>query len=96
MDMVINHLKIAWRNLVKSKGYSLINIGGLAVGMAVAMLIGLWIWDELSYDKYHKNYDTIVQVMQHQTFNGEVGTQNSNPAVLSAEIKRDMVQILYT
>ncbi|HSF45157.1 MAG TPA: ABC transporter permease, partial [Chitinophagaceae bacterium] len=86
--MLVNYFKIAWRNLVKSKGYSLINIGGLAVGMAVAMLIGLWIWDELSYDKYHKNYDTIARVMQHQTFNGEIGTQNSNPAVLSAEIRR--------
>jgi ABC-type antimicrobial peptide transport system permease subunit len=86
--MVVNHFKVAWRNLVKSKGYSLINIGGLAVGMAVAMLIGLWIWDELSYDKYHKNYDTIARVMQNQTFNGEVGSQNSNPAVLSAEIRR--------
>ena len=86
--MLGNYFKIAWRNLVKSKGYSLINIGGLAVGMAVALLIGLWIWDELSYDKYHKNYDTIARVMQHQTFNGEIGTQNSNPAVLSAEIRR--------
>lgn len=86
--MLLNHFKIAWRNLVKSKGYSLINIGGLAVGMAVAMLIGLWIWDELSYNKYHKNYDTIARVMQNQTFNGEIGSQFSNPAVLSAEIRR--------
>jgi putative ABC transport system permease protein len=86
--MLLNHFKIAWRNLVKSKGYSLINIGGLAVGMAVAMLIGLWIWDELSYNRYHKNYDTIARVMQNQTFNGEIGSQFSNPAVLSAEIKR--------
>jgi len=40
--MIKNYFKIAWRNLAKSKGYSVINIGGLAVGMAVAMLIGLW------------------------------------------------------
>ena len=46
--MIRNYFKIAWRNLVKSKGYSAINIGGLAVGMAVAMLIGLWVYDELS------------------------------------------------
>ena len=46
--MIKNYFKIAWRNLVKSKGYSAINIGGLAVGMAVAMLIGLWVYDELS------------------------------------------------
>ena len=81
--MIKNYFKIAWRNLVSSKGYSAINIGGLAVGMAVAMMIGLWIYDELNYDKYHKNYDRIARVMQNQNFNGEIGTQFSNPAVLS-------------
>ncbi|MBZ5856835.1 ABC transporter permease [Flavihumibacter profundi] len=85
--MILNYIKIAWRNLVKSKAYSAINIGGLAVGMSVAILIGLWIWDELSFDKYHKNYDSIVRVMQHQSYNGEIGTQFSNPAVLAQEIR---------
>jgi len=68
--MILNYFKIAWRNLIKSKGYSAINIGGLALGMAVAIMIGLWIWDELSYNKYFNNYDRIAQVMQHQNFNG--------------------------
>lgn len=86
--MIKNYFKTAWRNLVKAKGYSAINITGLAVGMMVAMMIGLWIYDELSFDKYHKNYDRIVRVMQNQTYNGEVGTQFSNPAVLSAEIRK--------
>src|SRR6187401_2944313 len=85
--MIKNYIKIAWRNLVKSKGYSAINIGGLAIGMAVTILIGLWIWDELSYNKYHKNYDRIARVMQHQLFNGEIETQFSNPAVLSQQIR---------
>ena len=86
--MIKNYFKTAWRNLVKGKGYSLINIGGLGVGMAVAILIGLWIYDELEYDKYHHNYDRIAQVMQHQTFNGEIGTQTANPAVMAQEIRR--------
>jgi len=47
--MYKSYFKIGWRNLLKNKGYSSINIGGLALGMAVAMLIGLWIYDELSY-----------------------------------------------
>jgi len=85
--MFKNYFLTAWRNLYKSKGYSAINIGGLAVGMAVAILIGLWIWDELSYDKYHKNFDKIARVMQHQVFNGEIGTQVSNPAVMAGEIR---------
>lgn len=71
--MLKNYFKTAWRNLTKSKGYSAINIGGLAVGMAVAMLIAFWIYDEFSYNKFHKNYDHIAQVMQHQTFNGNMG-----------------------
>ncbi len=68
--MIKNYLKVAWRNLIKNKVSSFINIGGLAVGMAVAMLIGLWIWDEVSYDKYHGNYDSIGQIMTTQTSNG--------------------------
>ncbi|AYQ36447.1 ABC transporter permease [Runella sp. SP2] len=85
--MLRNYLKIAFRNLVKNTGYSVINIGGLAVGMAVAMMIGLWIYDELSYDKYHKNYNRLAQVMQHQTFNGHRGTESSIPMPLEAELR---------
>ncbi len=85
--MLLNYLKIAWRNLLKNKMYSFINIGGLAVGMTVAMLIGLWMHDELSFDKYHQNYDRIAQVMQHATFNGKVETQTSNPALMGPEIR---------
>jgi putative ABC transport system permease protein len=77
--MIKNYLKIAWRNLIKNKASSLINIGGLAVGMAVAMLIGLWIWDELSFDKNFKNYDRITQVLQNNTMNGEIGTGHDVP-----------------
>ncbi|MBD2753495.1 ABC transporter permease [Spirosoma sp. BT704] len=65
--MLRNYLKIALRNLVKNKIYSSINIGGLAVGMAVAMLIGLWIYDELDYDNYFQHYDRIAKVMQRGT-----------------------------
>ncbi len=85
--MLRNYLKIALRNLAKNKVYSFINIGGLAVGMAVAMLIGLWIYDELSYDKYHQNYDRLAQVMQHQTFNGRKGTESSIPMPLVTELR---------
>jgi putative ABC transport system permease protein len=85
--MIRNYFKIAWRNLGKSKGYSAINIGGLAIGMAVAMLIAFWIYDELSYNKFHKNYDRIAQVMQNQTFNGSKGTQRSIPIPLEGELK---------
>jgi len=86
--MIKNYLKIAWRNLIKNKVSSLINIGGLAVGMSVVILIGLWIWDELSFDKYHKNYDRIAQVQQNVTNNGEVQTWFSLPYPLAAELRK--------
>src|SRR5687768_7576730 len=85
--MIKNYFKIAWRNLIKSKGYSAINIGGLAVGMAVALLIGLWIYDELSFNKYHKNYDRIAQVMVRSNFNGQRGSSVSLPRPLEFEIR---------
>lgn len=85
--MLRNYLKIAWRNLLRNKVYSAINIGGLAVGMAVAILIGLWVWDELSFNKYHENYDRIAQVMLNQTFNGVVGTQEENPPPLGNALR---------
>jgi putative ABC transport system permease protein len=85
--MIKNYFKIAWRTLLKGKAYSAINIGGLAVGMAVAILIGLWIYDELSFNKYHKNYERIAQVMQHANYNGKIESQVSNPAVMGPELR---------
>ena len=85
--MLKNYFKIAWRNLLKNKKSSLINISGLAIGMAVAMLIGLWIWDELTFDKYHTNYDRVAQVMQHQTWNGTTHTGQALPFPLGEELR---------
>lgn len=85
--MLRNYLKVAFRNLTKNAGYSAINIGGLAVGMAVAMMIGLWIYDELSYDKYHQNYARLAQVMQKQTFNGSKITGSAIPMPLEPELR---------
>ncbi len=85
--MFKNYLKIAWRNLLKNKGYSLINIGGLALGMAVTLIIGLWMYDELSRDSYYKNKDKIAQVFQSQTFNGNVGTGPAIPLPLEPALR---------
>jgi putative ABC transport system permease protein len=85
--MFKNYFKIAWRNLIKNKVYSFINIAGLAAGMAVAMIIGLWIYDEASANKHFKNYETLYQVMMHQTFDGFRGTQEALPYPLGEELK---------
>jgi len=87
--MIKNYFKTAWRNLVKNKAHSVINIVGLSVGMAVAMLIGLWVWDELSFDKFTPNYDHIAKVIQNVTNNGEVQTWESVPYPLAAELRKN-------
>lgn len=85
--MIKNYLKIVIRNLRRNKIYSLLNITGLSVGMAVAIVIGLWIWDELSFDKYHRNYDRIAMVKQNLSNNGETTTQSAVPYPLAAELR---------
>jgi putative ABC transport system permease protein len=85
--MYKSYFKIGWRNLVKNKGYSFINVGGLALGMTVAMLIGLWIYDELSFDKFHPHYNELAQVMQHQTFDGVKQTTLAIPRPLEHELR---------
>jgi putative ABC transport system permease protein len=85
--MIRNYFKIAWRNLIKNKAQSLINITGLSVGMAVAIIISLWILDEVSYNKENPDYHQIAQVYQHNIVNGEIGTYNSLPMPMGAELR---------
>jgi ABC-type antimicrobial peptide transport system permease subunit len=87
--MLRNYLKIAWRNLIKNKTQTFINVVGLSLGMAVVMLISLWVYDEVTWDRSFSNYDRIVQVMQHQTLNGEVGTQNNMPMPAAPKLKEE-------
>ena len=87
--MLKNYIKIAWRSLRTSKLLSFINIAGLAVGMAVVMLIGLWIWDELSYNQNFGHYDRIARVMQSINGNKDRGftTQRQVPMPLAEELR---------
>jgi ABC-type antimicrobial peptide transport system permease subunit len=85
--MIKNYIKIAWRNIINHPTYSLINVGGLAMGMAVTILIGLWVHGELSYDGNFKNKEKIGQFWQHQTFNGKVSTDMAIPRPLEFELR---------
>lgn len=85
--MFKNYFKIAWRNLIKNKLHSLLNIIGLATGMAVAMIICLWIYDEMSANKQYGNYKSLYQVMMHQTFDGTRGSQTALPFPIGEELK---------
>lgn len=85
--MLKNYLKIAARNLFHNKTYSFINIGGLALGLAVSMLIGLWIHDEKSFNTNFENYDRIAQVLMNKTNNGETRTRYIQPYPLAEELR---------
>src|SRR5579859_1271193 len=96
----MNYFTGALRNLRKNKAHSFINITGLSVGMTVALLIGLWIDDEINFDKYHPNYDHIAMVMQQLTINGRVHTGAAIPLPLEEEMRksygRDFKHIVMT
>lgn len=85
--MIKNYLTVGWRSLTKNKGYSALNIGGLALGITVAMLISLWIIDESSFDKHYENYDKMAAILQHNTLNGEKDTWSSQSFQLGRELK---------
>jgi len=87
--MLKNYLKTAWRNLLRNRASSFINISGLAIGMAVAVLIGLWIYDELSFNKNFKNHNRIAKVIQNVSNNGEVQTWMSVPYPLAEELRKN-------
>src|SRR5882724_3289357 len=85
--MFKNYFKTAWRSIVKNKFSSFINIGGLAVGIAVSLLISLWIYDELSFESYHKNHGRIAEVMLNSSVGDGTATQSILPMPLSAELR---------
>ncbi|MFN7116368.1 MAG: ABC transporter permease [Saprospiraceae bacterium] len=87
--MLQNYFKIAWRHLLQSKLFSLINILGLAVGMTVAMLIGLWIHDELTFNRFHKHYDRLAQVWINQRFNDVTGSGNAISIPTGGALRND-------
>ncbi|HMJ69717.1 MAG TPA: ABC transporter permease [Cyclobacteriaceae bacterium] len=85
--MIKSYFRIGWRNMLRNKGYSLINIGGLATGLTVVMLIGLWIYDELSYNRYHTNYDRIARVWVTHHFGENVSSQQTLPYPLAGDLR---------
>ena len=87
--MFRNYIKIAWRNLLRNRKSSFINVAGLAVGMAVAILIGLWIWSEVSFDKDNRNYDRVASVMQNLNLNGEIQTWDGLPWPLAEALRKN-------
>ena len=91
--MFKNYFKIAFRNLWKNKGFSAINIFGLAIGLAICLLITLFVKDELSYDKYNKKADRIYRVNADIRVNGTVFNSRYSPAALGPVLAKEYPQI---
>ena len=94
--MLGNYLKIAFRTLAKRKGYAVINISGLAVGLACCFFILLWVQDELSYDRFHAEGDQIYRVMRHVHIGGEIGTTSSIPKPLDEVLDEEYPEITHS
>jgi putative ABC transport system permease protein len=93
--MFKNYFKTAWRNLVNNKVYSALNILGLATGMAVALVIGLWVYYQFSYDRFLPGYQQLYQARFKYVENGEIQTQNSVCLPLADALKRDIPGVKY-
>ncbi len=93
--MVTNYLKIALRHIKKNKGYAFINMIGLSLGMACAILILLWVNDEVQYNTFQKNYNTLYQVIENQTYEGKTYTFSALPGKFAPVIKDELPEIKY-
>ncbi|MBL0744357.1 ABC transporter permease [Chryseolinea lacunae] len=77
--MLKNYLLVTFRNLVKNSVYSVINIAGLSIGIACSILILLWVFDELSFDRFHPKTDRLFQVWIHASYDGKINSWTSVP-----------------
>jgi putative ABC transport system permease protein len=93
--MIKNYLKVAWRNLVRNKAHTFINMAGLSVGLACSLLILLWVQNELDMDAFHKNGPNLYQVYEQQHYDNKINGQYYTPGVLAAEIKRVIPEVHY-
>ncbi|MDR6943222.1 ABC transporter permease [Mucilaginibacter pocheonensis] len=93
--MIKNYFKVAWRNIANNKAYSAINILGLAAGMAVALLIALWVNNEYSYDKFLPDSDRLYQVRRNFNSNGETLTFSSTSLKLANALRGSIPEIEY-
>jgi putative ABC transport system permease protein len=93
--MIKNYFKIAWRNLIRNKAFSAINILGLALGLACSLMIMLWIQDERSIDGFHANGNQLYQVYERQYYDGKVKASYPTQGLLAEELKENIPEVQY-
>jgi putative ABC transport system permease protein len=93
--MIRNYFKIAWRNMVKDKQFTLLNVVGLSAGIACTLLIYLWVHDEVSYDKFFENDSQVYQVMEHRKGGENQGLTDESSGLVSEVLKVQNPEVLY-
>ncbi|MBZ4191473.1 ABC transporter permease [Niabella beijingensis] len=91
--MIKIYIKTAWRNLVRNKGFMFVNLLGLSISMSATLLILLWVRDELTYDRFHKNYDNIHMVVANRDFKNRVFTDYNMVLPMARELQHAGPQI---
>ena len=91
--MLKNNLKTAWRNIIRGRGYSALNIFGLATGMAVALIIGLWVYNQYAYDKFLPGYKQLYQVSRNFYGNGDTVTYGGTSLKLADALRNQIPEI---
>ena len=91
--MLKNFFKIALRNISRNKGFSILNIGGLAIGMASALLVLLWVQNELSFDSTYKNSDRLYQAWNRNMGNEGLHCWNNTMKILGPTLKKDYPEV---
>ena len=91
--MIKNYFKTAWRNIIRGKGYSALNIFGLATGMAVALNIGLWVYGQYTYDKFLPGHTQLYQVERHFYGNGDTLTYGGTSLKLADALRNQIPEI---
>jgi putative ABC transport system permease protein len=91
--MIKNFFKVAFRNLQRNKSFSIINISGLAIGMASAILILLWVQNEISYDRFFSKTDRIYKMYNRDKVNGELQVMDQSPTALATTLKQDYPEV---
>src|SRR5664279_153037 len=93
--MFKNYFKTAWRNITRTIGYSTLNVAGLTIGMAVALLIGLWVYDQYSFDKFLPEYQLVYRVQRNFYSNGDTLTFQTTSLKLADVLRNQVPEIEY-
>ena len=92
--MIKNFIKVAFRNIAKHKGYSFINITGLALGIASCLFIYMWVQDELNFNNYHENVESLYRVEEDQYYSGETYHVNVTPYPCAPVFKEKIPEVV--